>query len=73
MQVLVGIPDSNATRTGGPISNATLGYIHEFGAPEASGPPRPFLIPGVEASLGDVEPYLGDAAEAALEGRSRTP
>lgn len=48
--VLIGIPADKAARTDGGINNATLGYIHEYGAPEANIPARPFLTPVLEAS-----------------------
>lgn len=47
-RVLIGIPDENAGRNDGPITNAALGYIHENGSPARNIPARPFLIPGVE-------------------------
>lgn len=68
--VLVGIP-STATARKGPgeaADNAMLGYIHEFGAPAANIPARPFLIPGVEAAAMQVTARLRAAAEAALVG-----
>lgn len=46
-QVLIGIPGETASRAG-PINNAQLGYIHEFGSPARNIPARPFLHPGVE-------------------------
>lgn len=69
--VLVGIPEANGGRKEddqGPIDNATLGYIHEFGSPAANIPARPFLLPGVEASRDQYLPQLRKAAIAALEG-----
>jgi len=51
---------------GGIQSNATLGYIHEHGAPSANIPPRPWLGPGVEESKADWLRYMQRAAEAAL-------
>lgn len=47
-RVLIGIPDANAGRKDGPITNAALGYIHENGSPARNIPARPFLVPGVE-------------------------
>ena len=47
-RVLIGIPDANAGRKDGPMTNAALGYIHENGSPARNIPARPFLIPGVE-------------------------
>ena len=46
-RVLIGIPDANAGRKDGPITNAALGYIHENGSPARNIPARPFLVPGV--------------------------
>lgn len=47
-RVLIGIPDANAGRKDGPMTNAALGYIHENGSPARNIPARPFLVPGVE-------------------------
>lgn len=76
-QVLVGIPEQNATRTGeeddGPITNAAIGYLMEMGSPASNVPARPFLIPGVRKSEADVLPHLRAACVAALDtdrGRS---
>ena len=69
--VLVGIPEANGARKDddqGPVSNAQLGYIHEFGSPAANIPARPFLIPGVESAQARFTPHLRNAATAALEG-----
>ena len=46
-KVLVGIPAEAGRDDGGP-SNAVIGYLMEYGAPENNIPARPFLIPGVE-------------------------
>ena len=67
--VLVGIPAETADRSGPqPINNATLGYIHEHGAPAAGIPARPFLIPGVRAVQERVGAELAKAGRAALSG-----
>jgi hypothetical protein len=69
-QVLVGVPDSTTERIDekGPMNNATLGYIHEFGSPSANIPARPFLIPGVENAQDMIESRLKKATQAALNG-----
>jgi len=80
--VMVGIPSDDEVknpfstgsnrRTGGmrgDMNNATLGYIHETGAPAANIPARPFLRPGVRESSGEWIPYLRQAGKAALEGK----
>jgi hypothetical protein len=66
-QVLVGIPEDKTDRSG-QITNAALGYIHEFGAPGANIPARPHLIPGVRKSASQYMPHLRKAAEFALAG-----
>jgi len=70
VRILVGIPEENQSRVGEPISNALLGYIHEFGSPAANIPPRAFLIPGVQAAVnGTALPgKMRSAARAALAG-----
>jgi hypothetical protein len=71
--VLVGIPDKTATRKvddEGPMNNATLGYIHEFGSPAANIPARPFLIPGIKDAGEDLDERLKKAAQAALDGNT---
>lgn len=70
-EVLVGIPAENAGRDDeAPINNAELGYLHEYGAPAANIPPRPFLVPGVQGAEGKFTPHLKAAAQAAISGES---
>jgi hypothetical protein len=63
--VLVGIPEASGEHEGGEISNASLGYIHEFGSPAANIPARPFLNPGVENAKKQITLQLKKAGEAA--------
>lgn len=83
MSVLIGIPSdseqphytdqgtvgTNKRNDGVPINNATLGYIHETGAPAANIHARPFLLPGVRNSRSDWSNYLRQAGKAAFEGK----
>jgi len=70
-QVLVGIPDSGQnSRDDGPINNATVGYLMEFGSPANNVPARPFLIPGVKKSQAASLRQLRQAADEALEGNA---
>jgi hypothetical protein len=77
-RVMVGVPASDPLgssagpnqRAGVPINNASLAYIHEFGAPGANIPARPFLVPGVANVQQRVLPYLKAAGTAALDGKS---
>ena len=72
-QVLVGYPDSTSDRdeeTDGPMTNATLGYIHENGSPKANIPERPHLVPGVRKAEERAVAYMEKAAKATL---SRDP
>ena len=69
-EVLVGIPsdsDKNA-RDDAPITNAQIGYINEFGAPEMNIPPRPSLIPGVKSAWPDASRYMAKGAKSVLSG-----
>lgn len=68
MDVLVGIPGSNTMRDGGQMTNAQLGYLHEFGAPEANVPARPALFPGIRAVQPQIVTYLLGASRATLKG-----
>jgi hypothetical protein len=67
-QVLIGIPGDapDRTQTGVGIANATLGFIHEYGAPSANIPARPFLVPGVAESLPRVIELLRQGARRAI-------
>lgn len=71
-RVLIGIPLQGNTRSKvkgkRTVKNAALGYIHEFGSPAQNIPRRPFLVPGVRDSRKDWEPYMRQAAEAAMKG-----
>lgn len=68
-QVLVGIPDSGQNqRDEGPVNNATIAYVMEFGSPLHNVPARAFLIPGVEAVRTPALRQLRQAADAALKG-----
>ena len=67
---LVGIPEDQAQRTAGQISNAALGYIHENGSPAQNIPARPFLVPGVERAQDKTVDYLTQGAKLALEGNA---
>ena len=72
LDVFVGIPEDQDARkenkdTG--ISNAYLGYIHEYGVPEKNIPARPALIPGIQDTLPDAVELLRQAAKQALEGK----
>jgi hypothetical protein len=66
-KVLVGIPSTNIGRDDA-VNNALLGYIHEMGSPANNIPARPFLRPGITNSRDKWQPYLEQAAAAALQG-----
>ncbi len=70
-RVLIGIPESTTSREDeeeSPITNAAIGYIQEFGSPDANIPARPFLIPGVNKARESAREELRSAVTAALEG-----
>lgn len=74
-RVLVGIPSEKAFRAPDAddphpeLNNAEIGFLMEFGAPDANIPARPHLVPGVQASTKDAIPKLyREAADKALAG-----
>ncbi len=71
-RVLVGIPSDSPDndRDDAPITNAAIGLINEFGAPEQNIPARPHLIPGVQAAWPDAQRRLAKAAEQVLKLRA---
>lgn len=69
--VLVGIPDDAGQREeDGPVGNAVIGYVHEYGSPDQNIPPRPFLVPGIAAVQDGVAAELRVGAQAALRGNA---
>jgi hypothetical protein len=68
LQVMVGIPATRAPRNDIGITNAALGYIHEFGSPARNIPARPFLMPGVLDAKAAIAARLQSAAKAAMDG-----
>lgn len=74
-EVMVGVPEETADREDDDergITNAALGYIHEYGVPDKNIPPRPFLIPGVKNCTGRVARVFKAAAQEALDGKKTT-
>ncbi len=74
LRILIGIPaetadeHDNRDKIEGPINNAAIGYLNEFGVPEKNVPPRPHLIPGVQEEIPDAIKRFRKAAELALDG-----
>lgn len=73
-EVLVGVPDETTERDDAEskaagLTNASLAYIHDNGAPEANIPARPFMIPGMTEAVGEVTQILTKAAEYALQSK----
>ena len=70
--VLVGVPQAENhrdTQIGEePINNAALAYIHNFGAPEARIPARPFMEPGIADAKKEIVECFRKAGVAALNG-----
>lgn len=71
--VLVGIPLEKTDRDPQPnepagITNAALGFIHNYGAPEQNIPERNFMESGIADVQPKVDRYLKQAAKAAMQG-----
>ncbi|MBD2816342.1 hypothetical protein ID850_16710 [Xenorhabdus sp. Flor] len=76
MDVLVGIPASNANRSEGEkLNNAEIGYLQSTGGTVKLGgktvtlPPRPFLELGIEDTKPVTTDHLKAAAEYAIAGK----
>ena len=74
-ELLVGFPEDTTDRTVEPkekkdITNATLGYIHENGAPDVKIPARPFMRPGMESVKDGVTAGLVRVAKNVVASRS---
>ncbi len=73
-RVLVGIPADNAARKADAkeekpkLTNAEIGYLNEFGAPEANIPARPHLVPGVQKALPQITKLYRAAVTRAAAG-----
>jgi hypothetical protein len=69
--VLVGIPQANASRKDGKINNAELLFILSQGSQLQHIPPRPVLEPAIQApdNKANISAELKQAAEGVLEGR----
>jgi hypothetical protein len=67
--VLVGVPQEKAGRKQGPINNASLAYIHEFGSPAHNIPARPFLYPGIKRIRPQAIAMMQQGAKDALTGK----
>jgi hypothetical protein len=66
--VLVGVPQDKSGRKQGPITNASLAYIHEFGSPARNIPARPFLYPGIRKAREAIAARMRQGAQQALKG-----
>lgn len=71
-ELLVGIPAEKTARKGEPITNASLGYIHENGSPARNIPARPFLVPGVKKATPKAIAAMKQLAGEALLDRNAT-
>lgn len=71
--VLAGFPEGERAREDNegnaePITNATLGYIHNTGMPEQNIPARPFMVEGIENKREEISDGMEAAGVAALDG-----
>lgn len=67
-EVWVGIPAQKTGRKEGPITNASIAYVHEFGSPAHNIPARPFLRPGVRNAQDDIAVAMRKGAKEVMEG-----
>jgi hypothetical protein len=67
VDVLVGIPQANASRPSEQVNNAELMYIHTNGSPIKHIPARPVIEPAIEANRPAIVRELEQALEAVFE------
>jgi hypothetical protein len=66
-RVMVGFPQETTARDAGePITNAALGYIHNYGAPEANIPQREFMEPSLRKKQQEITDFILLAAQEAM-------
>jgi len=72
--VYVGIASGSEgdSRKDGAPSNHLLGFVHENGSPANGIPPRPFLVPSLEANREMIVDGLKNAMSAALNGDEKS-
>lgn len=70
--VFIGIPGEKAGRKDAEngVTNAMLGYVHEYGSPAQNIPARPFLEPAAEQIQDQVGSMLAKGAEAMMAGNA---
>lgn len=71
IDVLVGVPHSEARTDEDGMTNAAIGYLLETGSPAMNLPPRPHLVPGVEEVQDIIAEKLSYAVDAALTGNTK--
>ena len=67
-KVLVGFPDTTAGRNDGPITNASIAYVQNFGSPKQNIPAREFMESGLLSARDDLVDRLKIAADYAMKG-----
>lgn len=71
VEVLAGFPEDTTDRDDPEsvgITNASLAYIHDQGAPEQNIPARPFMNPAMESASPKLEAKLSQVLRAVLRG-----
>ena len=68
-KVYVGIPEAETSRSGQPVTNAGLLFIHTNGSPLRHIPARPVIEPSIEANHIALEEGLHEAASFVLDGQ----
>ena len=73
VEVLIGFPEDTTARPPSEdepagITNASLAYIHDNGAPEQKIPARPFMIPAVQSVQDQIAGKMGQTLKAVLDG-----
>lgn len=67
-KVLIGIPQAEASRESGDLTNVDLAFIHSNGSPLNRIPARPFLEPAIAETQDQIVDHMKAAAACAVEG-----
>lgn len=70
LDVLVGVPQQKASRRTEEVNNAELAYLHTNGCPHRNIPPRPFLIPALNAHQKEIAEQQGRILKALFSASS---
>lgn len=70
-EVYIGIPEDEAPRGKGTVSNAELMFIHTNGSPLRNIPARPSIEPSIKKNKNEISEQIQIAIKLTLEGKAQ--